>query len=132
MNFPIKLQKGRVETMEFMTGIREKETLELTQLLNGDYEGKTIKINGAVHTIRDMGEVVFILLRKSEGLIQCVYETGNADFDKVFSSLRAVGYDKAIILQAARTEDGTETENISAQLLFVKKYVEEYGLICIK
>ena len=58
--------------------------------------------------------------------------TGNADFDKVFSSLRAVGYDKAIILQGARTEDGTETENISAQLLFVKKYVEEYGLICIK
>jgi hexulose-6-phosphate isomerase len=54
--------------------------------------------------------------------------TGNADFDKVFSSLRAVGYGKAIILQAARTDDGTEKENISGQLSFVKKYVEEYGL----
>lgn len=117
MNFPIKLQKGRVETMEFMTGIREKETLELTQLLNGDYEGKTIKINGAVHTIRDMGEVVFILLRKSEGLIQCVYETGNADFDldglKEESAVEAEGIVKA----EDRAPHGFEIRLLSLKIL---------------
>lgn len=67
--------------MEFMTGIKKKETLELTQIINGGYMGKTIRTNGAVHTIRDMGDVAFILLRKAEGLLQCVYETGAADFN---------------------------------------------------
>ena len=67
--------------MEFMTGIKKKETLGLTQIINGGYMGKTIRTNGAVHTIRDMGDVAFILLRKAEGLLQCVYETGAADFN---------------------------------------------------
>ncbi len=66
--------------MEFMTGIKKQETLGLTQIINGGYMGKTIRTNGAVHTIRDMGDVAFILLRKAEGLLQCVYETGAADF----------------------------------------------------
>ena len=67
--------------MEFKTGIKKKETLGLTQIINGGYMGKTIRTNGAVHTIRDMGDVAFILLRKAEGLLQCVYETGAADFN---------------------------------------------------
>ena len=58
--------------MEFMTGIREQKTLGLTQIINGGYMGKTIRTNGAVHAIRDMGDVAFILLRKAEGLLQCV------------------------------------------------------------
>ncbi len=41
--------------MEFLTGVKEQETLELTTLLAGDYEGQSVKLNGAVHTIRDMG-----------------------------------------------------------------------------
>jgi nondiscriminating aspartyl-tRNA synthetase len=43
--------------MEFMNGVARKEVLEITDILSGDYEGKTVKMNGAVHTIRDMGEV---------------------------------------------------------------------------
>ena len=67
--------------MEFMTGVNKKETLEISELLAGDYEGKSVKVNGAVHTIRDMGEVAFIVLRKREGLLQCVYEEGKTQFD---------------------------------------------------
>ena len=33
-------------------------------------------MNGAVHNIRDMGEFAFVILRKAEGLVQCVYEEG--------------------------------------------------------
>ncbi|MFR3820360.1 MAG: aspartate--tRNA(Asn) ligase [Hungatella hathewayi] len=58
--------------MEFMKGIQRKETVELADLLSGDYTGKTVSLNGAVHTIRDMGEVSFVILRKAEGLVQCV------------------------------------------------------------
>ena len=67
--------------MEFMTGVTGKDTREISDLLAGDFAGKSVKVNGAVHTIRDMGEVAFIVLRKREGLLQCVYEEGKTKFD---------------------------------------------------
>ena len=67
--------------MEFMTGVNRKETLEISTLVSGDYEGKTVKINGAIHTIRDMGDVAFVVLRKREGLLQCVFEEGKTNFE---------------------------------------------------
>ncbi len=66
--------------MEFMTGVRKTEPLELSELLGDDYVGQQVKVNGAIHTIRHMGEVAFVVLRKREGLLQCVYEEGAADF----------------------------------------------------
>lgn len=67
--------------MEFITGVNRKETLEISELISGEWEGKTVAVNGAVHTIRDMGDVAFIVLRKREGLLQCVYEEGITNFD---------------------------------------------------
>lgn len=64
--------------MEFLTGVNQKEVLEISEILSGDYEGKTIRVRGAIHTIRDMGDVAFIVLRKREGLIQSVYEQGKS------------------------------------------------------
>ena len=85
--------------MEFITGVNEKDTLEISQLLAGSYEGKTVKVNGAVHTIRDMGEVAFVVLRKREGLLQCVFEEGKTKFDlkdlKEASTIEVEGIVKA-------------------------------------
>lgn len=67
--------------MEFLTGVKEKKTIGIREILSGDYVGKTVKMNGAVHNIRDMGEFAFIILRKAEGLVQCVYEEGKTEFD---------------------------------------------------
>ena len=67
--------------MEFMTGVNKKDTVEISEILAGDFEGKTVKVNGAVHTIRDMGEVAFVVLRKREGLLQCVFEEGKTKFN---------------------------------------------------
>lgn len=67
--------------MEFLTGVKEKETLGVREILTGDYVGKTVKMNGAVHNVRDMGEVAFVILRKAEGLVQCVYEEGKTNFN---------------------------------------------------
>ena len=67
--------------MEFMQGVNQKETLEITQLLDEALLGQTVKVNGAVHTIRDMGDVAFVVLRKREGLLQCVYEEGVTEFN---------------------------------------------------
>lgn len=52
--------------MEFLTGAVQKEDLGIAEILAGDYEGKNIKVKGAIHTIRDMGEVAFIVLRRRE------------------------------------------------------------------
>ena len=67
--------------MEFMDGVKKKETLGISQILEGDYTDKTVEMEGAVHTIRDMGEVAFVILRKAEGLVQCVFEEGVTEFD---------------------------------------------------
>ncbi|MDD7740278.1 MAG: aspartate--tRNA(Asn) ligase [Lachnospiraceae bacterium] len=65
--------------MEFMTGVKKKDDVSVKVLLELE-EGSFVKVQGAVHSIRDMGEVAFIVLRKSEGLVQCVYEEGKAAF----------------------------------------------------
>lgn len=67
--------------MEFIDGVREKEVIGIWQILSGDFEGRTVRVNGAVHTIRNMGEMAFVVLRKAEGLVQCVYEEGVTNFD---------------------------------------------------
>ena len=43
--------------MEFVNGVKEKRVLDIREVLEGEYEGKEIRMNGAVHTIRHMGEV---------------------------------------------------------------------------
>lgn len=62
--------------MDFLTGKTEKKTLDISEILLGDYEGEEVRINGAIHKIRDMGDMAFIVLRKREGLVQTVYEEG--------------------------------------------------------
>ena len=110
--------------MEFMTGVNNKETLEIGDLLTGSYEGKSVKVNGAVHTIRDMGEVAFIGLRKREGLLQCVYEEGKTQFDLK---------DLKDLVEATKDQDMTDAQvedlkakkdklMTSAQNLFTKMY----------
>ena len=110
--------------MEFMTGVNKKETLEIGDLLTGSYEGKSVKVNGAVHTIRDMGEVAFIVLRKREGLLQCVYEEGKTQFDLK---------DLKDLVEATKDQDMTDAQvedlkakkdklMTSAQNLFTKIY----------
>ena len=58
--------------MKFITGDERKKTVELRELMDQAMEGRSVTVNGAVHTIRDMGEVIFVILRKSTGLVQCV------------------------------------------------------------
>lgn len=67
--------------MEFVTGVVKKDVVSVAELTGGALEGQEIRMNGTVHTIRDMGDVAFVVLRKSEGLVQCVYEAGGTDFD---------------------------------------------------
>ena len=66
--------------MEYLEGVKKAKTLEIGELLV-QAEGTEVKVNGAVHTIRDMGNVAFVILRKRDGLVQCVFEEGVTAFD---------------------------------------------------
>ena len=73
--------------MDYVSGKTHKAALEISDILAGGYEGKDITMNGAIHTIRDMGDVAFIILRKREGLVQAVYER-NGEHDQHLPDLK--------------------------------------------
>ena len=94
--------------MEFMTGIREKETVDLAAVTAGSMEGKTVKIEGTIHTIRDMGEVAFVILRRRDGLLQCVYEEEKSGFDRKGLKEAACVEAEGIIRKEERAPHGVE------------------------
>lgn len=67
--------------MEFISGISKKEYVSIKELAGGTCDGKTVRAEGMVHSVRDMGDVRFVILRKAEGLVQCVYEEKTAGFE---------------------------------------------------
>ena len=103
--------------MEFLTGVREKETVGIREILEGDYEGKAVRLNGAVHNIRRMGDVAFVILRKSEGLVQCVYEEGKSSFRlkdlKEESTVEVAG----VVAREERAPQGFELRLSSVKVL---------------
>ncbi|MDR0948772.1 MAG: aspartate--tRNA(Asn) ligase [Lachnospiraceae bacterium] len=60
--------------MQFLTAPIKKNVLEIDELVSGAYIGQAVQVNGTVHTIRDMGTITFIVLRKRSGLLQCVID----------------------------------------------------------
>ena len=65
--------------MEFMDGTWKKEINTWEELVGNNLLNQEAVIEGAVHSIRNMGDVAFIILRKREGLFQTVYENEMAN-----------------------------------------------------
>ena len=103
--------------MEFVTGVKQKETLEISDILAEDMIGKEVKLSGAIHTIRDMGDVAFVVLRKREGLVQTVFEQGVTDFDlkelKEAATIEVVG----TVAKEDRAQNGVEVRLKSIRVL---------------
>lgn len=97
--------------MELVKGVKHSETLELDALLREETKGTAVKVNGAVHTIRDMGNVAFVILRKRGGLLQCVYEKGVSEFD-----LRDVKEASAVEVTGVVTESEKAPHGIEIRL----------------
>ncbi|NCB91193.1 MAG: aspartate--tRNA(Asn) ligase [Clostridia bacterium] len=66
--------------MEFVTGYQKGEEAELADLLAAE-QGQKLILEGAVHSVRDMGDIAFVILRKKDGLIQTVWEEGKTNLD---------------------------------------------------
>jgi aspartyl-tRNA synthetase len=62
--------------------LSEEEYLEARPgLVRPDLDGKPVKIYGWVHEIRDLGSLVFLLLRDRTGLCQVVFNRSKVGED---------------------------------------------------
>lgn len=59
--------------MDFVTGSSQTRDLEIAALQEKK-DGDSVITHGMIYSIKDMGEFGFIVLRKRDGLVQCVYE----------------------------------------------------------
>ena len=60
--------------MEFLDGTWKKEISSWEDLLGESLLNQEVVLEGAVHSIRNMGDVAFVILRRREGLFQTVFE----------------------------------------------------------
>lgn len=72
--------------MKLITGPTPKQTLEISALRTLSAQNQTVRVTGAIHTIRCMGDVTFLILRKREGLLQCV--PSDAETNQLIKSLK--------------------------------------------
>lgn len=72
--------------MEFISELTKKEVMSWKEICTGNLVEEVVCVEGAIHKIRDMGEIAFLILRKKEGLFQCVWE--KAKMEKEIGELR--------------------------------------------
>ena len=101
--------------MEFLTGVKQCDALEIRDLLEQKRIGMTVKVNGAVHSINDMGAVAFVILRKRGGLLQCIYEEKNVDF-----ALKQLKEGAAVELEGILEEDQRAPHGVEVRIQTVK------------
>ena len=103
--------------MEYVTGIQKKETVEIRTILESGCNNQVVKVNGMVHTIRDMSEFAFIVLRKYDGLVQCVFTKGSFEFDlktiKEGSTVEVEG----VVAKEERAPHGFEIRLLNIRIL---------------
>ncbi len=97
--------------MEFLSGVKEKETMELGELLTGEKTGQEVCVNGFIHSIRDMGDVAFLVLRKREGLLQCVLEEGTAGL-----SVKGLKEEQTVCVTGILEEDARAPHGIEVRI----------------
>lgn len=106
--------------MDYVKGLEEKRTLEISDVLSDDWIGKEIIIKGAVHTIRDMSQFSFMILRNYQGLIQCVLEEGKVqDFQVKDVREGATVEVKGILSAEDRAPNGFEVRVTDIRILSV-------------
>ena len=98
----------RRQKMELVKGVKKSECLELAELLAEEVRGRKVKVSGAVHTIRDMGTVAFLILRRRDGLIQCVYEKGVSGFELKDVKEAAAVEAEGIVAESEKAPHGIE------------------------
>ena len=103
--------------MEFLNGICKKEVTEWDELTGTSLLNQEVILEGAVHSIRNMGDVAFVILRRREGLFQTVVENEKANLSihdlKEAMTLRV----KGILHEEERAPHGREVRVQEIEIL---------------
>lgn len=103
--------------MEILDGRWEKEVTDWDTLLGDSVLNQTAVIDGAIHSIRNMGDVAFVILRRREGLFQTVLENEKADISihdlKEAMTVRVTG----IVTEEERAPHGRELRITGIEIL---------------
>ena len=103
--------------MEFLNGIYKKEVTEWAELLGTSLLNQEVILEGAVHSIRNMGDVAFVILRRRERLFQTVVENEKANLSihdlKEAMTLRV----KGILHEEERAPHGREVRVQEIEIL---------------
>ena len=103
--------------MEFLNGICKKEVTDWDELTGTSLLNQEVVLEGAVHSIRNMGDVAFVILRRSEGLFQTVVENEKANLSihdlKEAMTLRV----KGILHEEERAPHGREVRVQEIEIL---------------
>ena len=105
------------EEMEFLNGICKKEVTEWDELTGTSLLNQKVVLEGAVHSIRNMGDVAFVILRRRERLFQTVVENEKANLSihdlKEAMTLRV----KGILHEEERAPHGREVRVQEIEIL---------------
>ena len=88
--------------MKTMTGMTQPQDSGAAQVMAMD-DGERASVHGLVHTLRDLGDVRFMLLRMPQGVLQCVL-TGEGQDVREGDAVRAEGE----VARDARAPGGAE------------------------
>ena len=66
--------------MEFLDGSWKKEVSSWDALMSEELLNQEAILEGAIHSIRNMGDVAFVIIRKKEGLFQSVFAGDEVGF----------------------------------------------------
>lgn len=88
--------------MKTMTGMTQLQDSGAAQVMAMD-DGERASVHGLVHTLRDLGDVRFMLLRMPQGVLQCVL-TGEGQDVREGDAVRAEGE----VARDARAPGGAE------------------------
>ena len=103
--------------MEFVTGLEDRKVKTLEELEREESVGTEVTVEGMVHSIRDMGEISFVILRSRDGLLQTVIQAGSEK--EVLSEIREGQAVRATgtVFKEERAPHGIEIHLADARIL---------------
>jgi len=78
--------------------------IPIKQLLKPDFESKTVKLRGWIYRTRSSGNIVFMVVRDSSGVLQVTVKRGNLE-DEMFETAKKALVESAIKVQGVLKKD---------------------------
>ncbi len=94
------------------------------EALRKDNAGETVKLSGWIHRIYDLGGVLFIILRDTHGLTQCVVEQDSP----LFEALSSYRVESVITIIGKVRERSSDTVNPKMATGEIEIYIDEVEL----